>query len=99
MSFGLLLDVVRHHAVDADDRQHQRDGREAGDQDRQRSRPLQRLRHQLVDRRDAGKRQARIEIADDSAGRQAARRGVGAGPQQEERTRAGVCEPVPGSAV
>ena len=48
----VLLDVVRHHAVDADDGQDERDQGEASDQQRQRLRPFERLRNQLVDRRD-----------------------------------------------
>ena len=47
---GLLLDVVRHHAVDPDQRKHQRHRGEAADEHGNRPRPLQRLVHEVVER-------------------------------------------------
>ena len=51
----VLLDVVRHHAVDADDRQQQRDRREPADEHRQRARLLERPRRR--DRRWSRRRE------------------------------------------
>lgn len=63
--FQMLLDVVRHHPVDADDSQDQSDQGKGSDQQRQRSRPLQRPCHQVVDGSDARERERRIQLADD----------------------------------
>ena len=61
----MLLDVVGHHAVDAHDREDERDRREPADQHRQRARALQRPRDEVVQGGDAGEGQGGVEVADD----------------------------------
>jgi hypothetical protein len=56
----VVFDVVRHHAVDAHDRQEERDDGEGTDEGGQRAWPLERLRHQVIDRRHSGQGDFRI---------------------------------------
>ena len=87
-----LRDRVGHHAVDPDRREHQRQPREDRDQRRVEARAADRVRDQLVHRRDARDRDAGIELLDRAAQRFGQRRGIAGGLQDDVDARFGICQ-------